>query len=497
LSKKSIFYLVAVAIFALGFFLRAVEVISGNYVFLFDQGRDYLAVREIILNHKLALIGPSSGLEGIFAGPFWYYLLAIPFVIWGGDPYGGQVLMLFFGLMTLVLMLLLMKKIFNKEIALIAFFFSAISLPVVYQSTVIWNPQPVSFLILLTFYFLFRYFASRRLFFLGLSFFTSALMYNFEVTVSLAFILYSFLFLLLIDREERLKGYLTSLSALILGYSPAILFDLRHQFLQTRALFDFFSGHSGRGQNPLRFSRSIQLDHLRSFWSNLTSTFNLSELSLIVFLLLVAFLSLWLLSQNLLRKEQKRFFLYCFFFPVATFLFYVFFPNPIWSWYLTHLHFVYIIIASVVIYFAIKKLTVLRLIYVLFLLLMISASFKNLKGRYLHDFFDPRGTAGIKSKMEAIDYVYQQRGSCDFNLLVFTPPIYDYPYEYLLHWYALPKYDCLPGEEPKGEVTLLIEPDIYQPWTYQGWLETVIKKGEVVKERKFDSGFIIQERLIK
>ena len=76
--KRHYFPILLGLIFIFGFLVRAIEVLTNNYIFLFDQGRDYLVVKEIVLNHKLTLIGASTGLHGIFSGPFWYYLLTIP-----------------------------------------------------------------------------------------------------------------------------------------------------------------------------------------------------------------------------------------------------------------------------------------------------------------------------------------------------------------------------------------------------------------------------------
>ena len=46
--------------------------------FHYDQGRDALIIWELIKNHKFFLIGPVTGLEGVFLGPFYYYLMPSP-----------------------------------------------------------------------------------------------------------------------------------------------------------------------------------------------------------------------------------------------------------------------------------------------------------------------------------------------------------------------------------------------------------------------------------
>lgn len=498
LIGRNNFRLLLILIFVFGFLVRAIEVLTANFIFLFDQGRDYLAVENIVLNHKLTLIGASTGLHGIFSGPFWYYLLAIPFILWRGDPYGGQVLMLILGLMTLVLVFWMSKKIFNKKIALIAFFLTAISGPIMSQSTIIWNPNPATVLIVLCFYFFYQYFSTRKAIWLSASFFLISLMYNFEATVTIAFLFFSLLFLILIDRKTKMKAYLYSMGALLLGFMPAVIFELRHHFLQTKTFLRFFTGRETSLNSP-SFKWLVQQDHLRAFWANFEGTFNhfLPAWGMAVFVILLILASVWLLQQKLLSKAQKKMFLYFCLFPLTTFAFYVFYPNAVWQWYLTHLYFVYIMIAAVTGYFLAKRIKIFKLVCFLILILMIFSGFKILKSRYSHDFFDLRGGAGIKGKIQAIDYIYNDAQGEQFNVLVFTPPIYDYPYRYLLGWYGEKKYGFVPQDKKEGLLYLWIDPDLNKPWTYKGWLETVIKEGEVLKEEKLPSGFIIQKRYVE
>src|SRR3990167_6976885 len=95
--------IVVILLFTLGISLRSVEVLNGNYLFGFDQGRDYMAVYNIVENHKFTLLGAevgagSAGLSGLFHGPGYYYLLSLMYILFRGDLYGGIVLMFFFGI---------------------------------------------------------------------------------------------------------------------------------------------------------------------------------------------------------------------------------------------------------------------------------------------------------------------------------------------------------------------------------------------------------------
>ena len=106
-NKKILFISAFLIIIFLSLFPRSIEVLNQNPIFGFDQGREYLAARNIVVNHKLILIGTelgagSAGISGLFHGPIYYYLLTIPFILFNGNPAGGTWLMLFFGLSSIL-----------------------------------------------------------------------------------------------------------------------------------------------------------------------------------------------------------------------------------------------------------------------------------------------------------------------------------------------------------------------------------------------------------
>ena len=121
--------------------------------------------------------------------------------------------------------------------------------------------------------------------------------------------------------------------------------------------------------------------------------------------------------------------------------------------------------------------------------------FQYTKNAYLRDYFDYGGTAKIKGKIDAIDYIYKDSNGKKFGLLVFSPPVYTYSYDYLIWWHGQKKYNYIPYKEKRRTFYLLIEPDPGKPWSYKGWLETVIKTGKVVETKTLPNGFIVQKRL--
>ena len=65
---------------------------DGNFLFHMDSARDMVDVREMVILRKPRLTGPSTAIDGLFNGPAWYYFLAVPFIISGGNPYASIVM---------------------------------------------------------------------------------------------------------------------------------------------------------------------------------------------------------------------------------------------------------------------------------------------------------------------------------------------------------------------------------------------------------------------
>jgi hypothetical protein len=112
-----------------------------------------------------------------------------------------------------------------------------------------------------------------------------------------------------------------------------------------------------------------------------------------------------------------------------------------------------------------------------------------------YDWTDYGGTQKIKGKINVVDEIYKDANGQPFGLFIFTPPVFTEPYDYTVNWYGKKTYGYVPNQSMNGLFYLLIEPSIESPWSYKGWVETVIKKGDLVWEKTLDNGFIIQKRI--
>lgn len=487
--------------------LRSIELLNKNPLFGFDQGRDYLAVSRILDEHKLTLIGAEvgagfAGINGLFHGPFYYYFLAIPYIFLKGDPYGGVILMFFFGVSTLILSYVFLKRIFDERVALLTVYLFAVSPALEGQSRFVWNSHPAAFFIVIVFYLVSRIKAKPEIYFPA-AVFVAGFIYNFQTAIAIPLILTIFFFSLFIARVKNLKTYAFAIVASLLAFSPLLIFQVRHDFLALRGAASYLQNG---GKSEL-LSKPHLIAHVTDYWNNFKSTFvhyypiMSQEMVLQIFFIILAFFGLYYLAVSK-AKSQKLFLGFLFFLIVVSWVFFLFLRNVIWDYYLIHLHMVYMILFAYVLVcsydtFKTNKGHFLVLLLIPFLLNMTVGSLNRFRVVFAYDYSDYGGGAKISGKTDAVDYVYQDAKGEPFNVMVFMPPIYTYPYDYLFQWYGKRKYRYVPGNERKGLLYLIIEPDSEKPWTYKGWLETVVVVGEVIKTETLPSGLIIQKRLVK
>ncbi len=497
--KKTRFIEIILLVIILGisFFSRSIEVLNKNYIFGFDQGRDYLAVKNIVVDHKFTLIGSevgagAAGLSGIFQGPFYYYFLSVPFILTKGDPYGGLVLMFVLSTLSVVFSYFLGKKIFGAIGGLAMALLVTLSPMFIAQARFVWNSNPATLFILLAFYFIYLGYEKKSKY-IFLSAFFAAFVYNFQFAVSIPLSISVVLFYIFLVKLREIKKYLVLFSGFIIAFLPMLLFEGRHGFMGMKGFAAYLFGPKEAGASFLPSQRII-VDHINSFFNAFIDVFPKNIiLPQILFLIVIVPAIYYLTREKNLRIRKFVTFLFLLF--PTYFLVFLFFRNAIWVYYLIALNITYILLFSYSVASAFKKNNqILKIFYVIFLLFVLIRTLPMLVNVFNYDIRDYGGTAKIKGKTVAIDFIYNDAKGKKFSLFIFSPPIYTYPYDYILHWHAKNKYGYMPDNVKKGTFYLLIEKDIDQLW-YKGWLETVIKDGNIIWEKELTSGFIVQKRI--
>ncbi|MGI5826326.1 MAG: glycosyltransferase family 39 protein [Patescibacteria group bacterium] len=211
--------------------------------FDFEKSRDLIVSRNIYLNRKLTLIGPTTEVEGIFHGPLYYYLLGLGYYIFNGDPKAGSIVSFGFNFAALIALYFIGSKLFSKKVGLLASFLYAVSLEAVSYAYWLSNPGPSIVFLFLMFYFFYRFLSGEEKY-LALSLFCFGLSLQFQVLNVLFLVPLALSYLLLGRPRINPKNLLLAPFSVLLPVSTFIFFDLKHQFLMTNAFLDRYLQNS-------------------------------------------------------------------------------------------------------------------------------------------------------------------------------------------------------------------------------------------------------------
>lgn len=483
-------FLLYLSILLIAFIPRSIEVLSGNYLFGFDQGLFYEDVREIVENRKLTLIGAEvGGIGGFFQGPGWNYSLLMPYILFRGDPYGGMIFMLLLGIVTVLGVLFLFKNMLGFKTVLFISFFIAIAPGVISQSRFIWPPFVIPPLTVLLIFLVYKSF-KRPVLYIPFSIGIIGLMTHFEIATGITLLISTLitLFILSFRTLLNIKVIVFSILAFIATQLSLIIFDLRHNFISSRGILNLLF-HNKNIDLPYNFQNHI--DIFKDAFLSVSFS-----LPLFTFTMVVCIMGgILLFKDKKVNKEIKKILIFIVLNTII--LFFVFLPMKmtLWSWWILEVPIFLCFIFGIIFSYLWRNKN--GRILVLLTLAMYSYLYvMTVYGWYKNDYPDYGGTAKIKGKLDALDYIYRDANGKDFGLLVFTPPVYTYAYDYLLHWYGEKKYGFVPTKEKKDVFYLLMEKDPQKPTSHIGWQETIVVDGVIKKEITLPSGFVIQKRVI-
>lgn len=243
-DQKNLF-VILFGILILASFLRFYN-ISGYMTFLGDEGRDMLIVKEILNGEHFPLIGPPTSVGNIYLGPLYYYMMAFSMLPFGLNPVAPALMNALIGVLTVGLVYYLGRSWFSRTAGLISAFLYAISpINIIYSKTS-WNPNPTPFFTLLAVTAFVKATKTRNFNWLILTGVSTAAALQMHY---LAIILIPFFVFLwgvevinhhLLKIKKPAKNFILGTILAILGFlvimSPLLWFDLRHDFLNYKAV---------------------------------------------------------------------------------------------------------------------------------------------------------------------------------------------------------------------------------------------------------------------
>ena len=437
MEKKYIFILILLV----GVVFRLIISANSNFIFNMDNARDMVDVRDMVVLHHLRLIGQTTSIDGFFYGPAWYYILSVPFIISGGDPYGSILMEILMWALGGYFLLYLVQR-FYGWLALIAV--SCIWIAsnfILLGSQYAFNPNPILFLTPVFIFCLWKYIENQKWYLNSAAWFLAGLFLHFEVTVGLFMPLVIILAVVVSGKFYLFKQVSFYLGPLIFALTllPQIIFELRHNFFMTKSLLSYKStSHSGVDTNLIIRTQDL----FKGFYNVLVPTFmNFKEFTSAASVLFIVVTGI-LIFQKKKMDQITKIVLLTLFVPLIGL---VPLKVGILSWYYNASLVAAIFLIGFVIY-QLRQYTLGKHVALFLTIVLFGFTVQNMTEYIKVSQIEEIGNSQLRTELKAIDYTYQEAAGKNFKVYTYMPSVYDWPYQYLYWWHGLKKYGYLPLE---------------------------------------------------
>lgn len=201
--------------------------------FLGDQGRDVVIIRDFLKHGNLFFIGPQTSIGNMYLGPFYYYFIAPSLLLSLFSPVGPAIFVALLSVLTTYLIFKITTKYFDNKTGYIASFLFAISPVVIKYSNFSWNPN-----IMPLFALLFIYFIDQKKYIYATLAFIMCLNSHYLALL----LLFPALYIIALDYKKfNYKNFIIPVLIFIISLIPQLLFDLKHDGQNIKALATFFT----------------------------------------------------------------------------------------------------------------------------------------------------------------------------------------------------------------------------------------------------------------
>jgi 4-amino-4-deoxy-L-arabinose transferase-like glycosyltransferase len=475
-----------ILICALFFRVYRVSELTGFY---YDQGRDALVIWNLWHSHKPFLIGPTTGIEGIFLGPFYYYLIAPFYLLGNGNPVFPALALAVINVIGIYVVYLIGEKFFHPLTGILAAFFLAFSFPLVAAHRWLSNPTPLPLFSALAVLFLLRLTTQNKhgltWLFLGLCL---GLSLQLEAASAVFFLPATLLILFLFRRQVIWGiGWLHALFGFCLTLIPQLWFNFRHDNLLIDAFAKFLVADKSFAPVLSDFYPQRLLFYFDSFFQKFFYDRGWAVF-FGVFLLLVG-----IIYRKKVFTKSANVLLIWIVTPLIALLFYHGNHGYIWNYYFTGVYSLFVLlVAWIITQTFLFKTPLFHLLSGLFILAFIitnqSLVFRNLSAPLTADTAINLGTSKA-----AVDWIYADAAGRQFNVDVYVPPVVPYAYDYLFLWRGQTRYHTAPAVGRTSLLYLLYESDPSHPERLTAWLDrqagiaesvTAVGFGGVTVERR-------------
>lgn len=460
--RKNLPFIALVGILFLFILIRIKSLQFQTVGYTYDQGRDFLKVAEMITSKRPTFIGPTTGINGLYHGAWWYYVLTMPFLLFKGSPIGFYYFNFFIQIGLLTAVFLFLKKYFSNLIAILFGLVVALSPYFIFTSLFVGNnimvlPVMLGFLTVN-----FIIFEDKKIqkplilslltgLFLGLT-------GEFELSLGLFLIPTYFLALFIFKKLRDFYAKLPNLTLFLLGlgivFMPRFLFEIKNKFLQTKVLLSFF--FKPKFYDPKPYADVIK-DRLVLFRGYYEELFPNIFFTLLFTMLLIILLIFFYRNKTKMYTKSLLFLSYL---VGMLFLLSTLYRDSFWRNYYDGIQYIFIFIISIILLTATKahlwgqygkKAIILLLIFMG--LYQIIPSWQS-SPKY----------EGLAVQRAVVAYILTHEKNTDnYCVRIYTPPVIPYTYNYLFTYEKMKGKIALPGSEwVNGTCWFIMEQDPYK-----------------------------------
>lgn len=259
MEKNRRFFIVsAVLLFLFSFLIR--QFALSDYLFFgFEQGRDAYVAQDIYTLKHFPFSGPKTDLDGVFHGSFYYYLIAVPYFLFHGNPLAVATMLVIIGsFVPIVLFFFIWNITKSRKWSIVAGILGAISYELIIFSRWLSNVSPAMLFSTLSFFFLWLYAEKKSIWLFVGSTLMAALAMQCEI-ILLPLYIFTFILLLVlrIIPAPKRKVLLAGIVAATLVFLPLILFTAKNREITIRSVSTYFSDGEG-GKSVVNMKNSIR-----------------------------------------------------------------------------------------------------------------------------------------------------------------------------------------------------------------------------------------------
>ncbi|HRN69575.1 MAG TPA: hypothetical protein PLS49_00165 [Candidatus Woesebacteria bacterium] len=440
LLKKRSLIVFAVIAYLIPLTITMYSIFSGSIAFWYDPARDLLSGLANL--EKITLIGPTSGIPGLFYGPYWIWMLSVGLLI-SHDPRIVAFIVAALPYFTILpFVFYKLSTIVGKIPAIIGWLLFMLGFGG--YSAQLWNPHPapllVFALITLLVFIPERIRTVPTVLYLLFTGFVAGLLIQFHISFGISVVIGVMLFQLLFAIYEiysqsnkfnvLVKHVVVNVLlgiGILVAALPFFVFELRHGFGQITTIFNTLtSDHSVVGVTGISDGEIVQ--YFVERYGRLLSL-SLSAAGIIGAITIAVYGYQRITSRKVAHTKELRLILLTSVIGLTVLTLYLVSRNPVWDY-----HFIGVEVLFVMIIIAmISRSRILVTVYGGIVVYIAIMSLLKLQTE-LHS--DPLRLTSLATKEHVVSKVFADAQNDQFALIAYNPAIYTFDYDYLSQWIA-------------------------------------------------------------